>query len=269
MKDVLTVAAELLKAGKRFVLATIVHSEGSTPRDVGTRMIVYEDGSVEGTIGGGALEKRVVQDGLLFLGEGRSERVEYDLGRGEEGVPLDMVCGGTVEMLIETFGRSWTIFIFGAGHVGKKLAELCDVLNFSYWIIDDRAEFAREDLFPGAAGVLHSDFEESFSRLPIDGNSYIIIATYGHSHDGVCLREALKTSACYIGMMGSRRKVKTLLGSVAGKDGKIGDPRLYAPIGLQLGDNSPEELSISIISEIVRIRSGGSGEHMRQTGQTG
>jgi xanthine dehydrogenase accessory factor len=265
MNDIIKRAAELLQTGTHFVLATIVHSEGSTPRNTGTRMIVYEDGSVEGTIGGGALENRVVQDGLLFLNEGRSEKVEYDLGRGEEGVPLDMVCGGTVEVLIETFGQSWSIFIFGAGHVGRKLAELCDVLNFSYWIVDDRAEYAREELFPGAAGVVHSDFKESFARLPIDGNSYIIIATYGHNHDGVCLSEALKTGAAYIGMMGSRRKVKTLVASVAGMDGK-GDPRLYAPIGLKLGDNSPEELGISILSEILRIRSGGSGEHMRLNG---
>lgn len=227
-------------------------------------MIVFADGTIEGTIGGGALEKRVIDDALGLLADGRSGRFVYDLEKGAKGQAVGMICGGRVEVLIEAFGKRMKIFIFGAGHVGKKLAELCGLLGISYWMIDNRESFARKDLFPDAAGVVHSEFEKSFSLVPIDENSFLIIVTYGHEYDGDCLEAALKTPACYIGMMGSKKKVKALLESLSKKGVDTNDPRIYSPIGLHFGDDTPEEISMSILSEILVIKSGGSGRHLRE-----
>jgi len=257
--------AELNRSGAPFALATVVHAEDSTPRSTGARMIVHPDGTTEGTVGGGALEKKVSDDALRLLGEGKSEPIEYDLGKGQEGVQTGMICGGHVQVLIETFQIGMKLFIFGAGHIGKRLAELASSVGIAYWVIDNREAYACDELFPGAAGVVHAEFEESFSKLPIDEKSYIVIVTYGHRYDGTCLQGALKTDARYIGMIGSRRKVKTLLDAAAQEGLDVDDDRIYAPVGLQLGDSSPEEIGISIIAEILKLKSGGSGEHMRNT----
>jgi len=276
--DIFERIAALRKEGKPFAIATVVHSEDSTPRKPGARMIVHPDGSVEGTIGGGALEKQVADDAVGLLGEGKTEKRTYDLGenrgdagssaagRGQTSAVLPALCGGRAEVLIEPFSANFTLFIFGAGHVGKKLAELCAVLDIAHWVIDDREEFAKRELFPGAAGVLCSGFKESFSKLRFNEHSRIVIVTYGHRYDGVCLEEALKTPAAYIGMIGSRAKVKTLLESLASRGIDTVDPRIYAPVGLHLGDSSPGEIGVSILAEILKIKSKGSGRHMREAG---
>lgn len=257
--------AELRGSGACFALATVVKAEDSTPRSTGARMVVHPSGRIEGTVGGGALEKKVIEDALRLLSEGRSEAVEYDLGKGGEGVQTGMICGGHVQVLIESFQIGMKLFIFGAGHVGRKLAELAQTVGIAYWVIDNREDFARSELFPGASGVLHAEFAESFTELPIDEKSYLVIVTYGHHYDGTCLQGALKTDARYIGMIGSKKKVKALLAAAAEKGLDVKDERIYAPVGLQLGDSSPEEIGVSIIAEILKIKSGGSGEHMRNT----
>jgi xanthine dehydrogenase accessory factor len=265
MKDIFQKVAELRREGKTFALATIISALDSTPRTLGTRMIVYPDSSIEGTIGGGALEKRVVSDAVRLLAEGKSKRFAYDLGKEGKEIPLGMICGGKVEVLIESFCRNMKIFIFGAGHVGKKLAELCSAIQLPYWIIDSRKEFAREGLFPDTVGVLHTEYHESFTKLPIDEYSYLIIVTHGHEYDGVCLEAALTTKARYIGMIGSKNKVRTLLESLSKKGVNVKDRRIYAPIGLHLGDSSPEQISISILAEILKIETEGSGKHLRES----
>jgi len=257
--------AELRSSGASFALATVVKVEDSTPRSTGARMIVHPDGSTEGTVGGGALEKKVSEDALRLMGEGISEAVDYDLGKGREGVQTGMICGGHVQVLIETFQIDMKLFIFGAGHVGKKLAELAQAVGIAYWVIDDREAYAKKELFPGASAVVHTEFEDSFSQLPIDAKSYLVIVTYGHQYDGTCLQGALKTDARYIGMIGSKRKVKTLLDAAAQKGLAVDNDRIYAPVGLQLGNSSPEEIGISILAEILKLKSGGSGRHMRDT----
>jgi xanthine dehydrogenase accessory factor len=270
MKDIFERIAELRRGGKPFALATVIGSEDSTPRGPGARMIVHPGGPVEGTVGGGALEKRVIEDSLACLREGAegpaSRRFVYDLGKGGEGVPLGMVCGGKAEVFVEVFGTGMKLFIFGAGHVGRALSRMCGVIGIAHWVIDDREAFARGELLPDAAGVVRAEFAESFAGLPIDGNSYVVIVTYGHRHDGVCLEGALKTKAAYIGMIGSRHKVRALLEGLSKKGAAVSDPRVYAPVGLHLGDGSPEQIGVSILAEILKLRSGGSGMHMREPG---
>jgi xanthine dehydrogenase accessory factor len=265
MKDIFAQVSGLREQGIPFSLVTIISVEGSTPRDAGSRMIVHEYGKTEGSIGGGEIEKRVIEDSVRLLKENRSERITYDLGSGEDGVVLDMACGGRTEVLIEPFKPSIKVFIFGAGHIGRILAQLCTLLGFPYWIVDNRKEYANEDAFHDARGVIHSEFKDSFTNLPIDKYSYLIIVTYGHRYDAVCMEEALKTKAAYIGMIGSKSKVRGNFTELERKGIATNDPRIYAPVGLQIGDNSPEEIGISIIAEIVKLKSEGAGTHMRET----
>jgi xanthine dehydrogenase accessory factor len=261
--DIFQRISDLHRSGSNFALATVVQAEDSTPRSMGARMILHPDGSIEGTVGGGALEKKVCEDAQRLLREGKSAVVEYDLGKGSEGVQTGMICGGHVQVLIETFGLDMKLFIFGAGHVGRKLSELARAVGITHWVIDNREDFARKELFPGAADVVHAEFDKSFSRLPIDEKSFIVIVTYGHQFDGTCLQGALETDARYIGMIGSTKKVRTLLNAAVEKGFNTDDDRIYAPVGLQLGDSSPEQIGISILAEILKLKSGGSGEHMR------
>lgn len=265
MTDIFARIAELRAEGIPFSLVTIISVEGSTPRDAGSRMIVFEDGSSEGTIGGGGIEKSAIEDGVRLLKENRSERITYDLGAGGEGRSLDMACGGKTDLLIEPFRPPITLFIFGGGHIGAVVAKLCSLLGYPYWIIDDRQERARSDLFPDARGVIHSEYRESFKNLPIDSNSYIVIVTHGHRWDAVCLEEALQTEAAYIGMIGSKSKVRANRRELEKRGVDIHDPRIFAPIGLNMGDNTPEEIGLSIISEIIMVKSDGSAIHMRET----
>jgi xanthine dehydrogenase accessory factor len=264
-EDIFLRVSELCRMGKPFALATVVHVEDSTPRSAGARMIVFPEGSTEGTVGGGAVEKLVIENAVRMLAENKSARVVYDLGTGKEGLATGMICGGRVEVLIESFRPGTTLFIFGAGHVGRKLSEFAELLGIPYWMVDNRKTYAAEELFPGAMGVVCEEFRESFGRLPIDENSFIIIVTYGHQYDSVCLEEALKTPAHYIGMIGSRKKVKAILDSLSAKGVPVNDERVFAPVGLDLGDSSPGQIGVSILAEILKLTSGGSGRHMRES----
>ncbi len=256
--------AELQREDKIFALVTLVHASSGTPRKVGARMIVYEDGSIEGSVGGGALEKRVISDAIRLMKEGRSERFVYDLTEQDKETSLGMACGGSTEVLIESFGKKEKIFVFGAGHIGRKLARLCEIVEIPCWVIDNREDFAREDLFPDSTHVVFSDFEKSFSRLPIDEESFIVIVTYGHNYDGVCLKNALNTKARYIGVIGSKSKVRAIKRKLSDEGVNVSDERIFSPIGLQIGNHTPGEIAVSIIAEILKVKSGGSGKHFRE-----
>ena len=263
--DILSKIAELRNNGKSFSLATLVYSEESTPRKAGSRMIIYPDGTIEGSVGGGALEKRVIEDSRKIFKDGKTEKYFYNLSEQGDGEGLGMICGGKTEVLIETFKKAEQLFIFGSGHIGRKLADLCRVVEIPYRVIDNRKEYAKKELFPDAVEVICSDFKESFSELPIDGASYIIIVTYGHRYDNICLEKSIETGAKYIGMIGSRRKVKKILDDLSQRGIPADDPRIFTPIGLDLGDNTPGEIAVSIFAELIKIKSGGSGRHMRDT----
>ncbi len=256
--------AEIQKEDKIFALATLVYTSSGTPRKIGARMIVYEDGSIEGSVGGGALEKQVIQDALKLMREGKSERFVYDLTEQNKETSLGMACGGSTEVLIESFGKKEKLFVFGAGHIGRKLAGLCEIIEMPCWVVDNREDFAKEDFFPDSTHVVFSDFEESFSRLPIDEESFVVIVTYGHNYDGICLKKALDTKARYIGVIGSKSKVRAIKKKLSSEGIDVTDERIFSPIGLHIGNHTPGEIAVSIIAEILKIKSGGSGKHFRE-----
>ncbi len=267
--DILKQMLRLQEEGKPFCLATLVAVDGSSPRKAGTRMLVFPDRTIAGTIGGGALEKLVIRDAAALLEHGgESRKLTYKLSTGKTrgtrvAVETGMVCGGSAEVLFEPFINRPKIVCCGGGHVAQALAKVAAAADMPFWVIDNRAAFVAPRLFPQAERRLKGDFAKLLATLPVDAGTAIVIVTYGHKHDEYCLQVALATRAGYIGMIGSRTKVADVLRRLRKKRVKVNDPRLYSPIGLDLGDDSPAEIAISIMAEIIMVKSGGTGRPLR------
>ncbi|MGM0381862.1 MAG: XdhC family protein [bacterium] len=255
------IALENEAEGTPYALVTVIDTAASSPRNTGAKMIVYEDGEIEGTIGGGALEANVMEEAVEALEEGQSRKLEYTL----EPEDLGMYCGGAVELFIDVYTRDFHLVQFGGGHVGEAVARVAELTGRSYTIVDDREKFANRDKYPGASRVLCTDFEGCFEDLNVDENTYLSIITRGHSADGVVLKQALQTDACYIGMIGSESKIRRLCGEIEEEIGEnpLDEDRVYAPIGLKLGTSRPGDIAVSLWSEILKLHTGGNAEHMR------
>ena len=348
-KEILACLEE--KAG--FAVATVMKSSGSTPRTSGTRMLVRQDGSIIGTIGGGQIEARVIK-ACLELTEQKTSRIQRFILNAEHKDDLDMICGGDMTVMMESIHYSpslyklfeWllqqvskgeqpllvsrvigntqtdftlkksvcihgkvaagdplpesllsvlrsrrfsgrvplihnqgleefviepvvkrdTLFIFGAGHVGFKLAQMAHLVEFNTVVTDDRKEFANPERFPDSDTIRVVDhFSQSFDGLSIDPSSYIVILTRGHLHDQTVLEKALATKPAYIGMIGSRTKRDAIYANLMEKG--VSKQRLdavYSPIGLDIHSETPAEIAVSIIGQIIQVRA----ETGNQTGRT-
>ena len=194
--------------------------------------------------------------------EGKSRKIILKLTPEES----EAVCGGEVEIFIEVFLPAHRLLILGGGHIGKKLGEICELIGFPYLVVDDRPEFANRERFPGAIDIFAGDYSQFFDKAFIDEKTFIIIVTRGHSFDRLCLQRSLLTPACYIGMLGSKSKVKAVFTSLA-KEGIEAekDPRVYSPVGLKLGNKTPGEIALSIMAEILLLKSGGELKHMKDS----
>ncbi|MEW5758979.1 MAG: xanthine dehydrogenase accessory protein XdhC [Candidatus Omnitrophota bacterium] len=248
--NLLSKIEEYLSSSKKFALVTIVDVKGSTPRQIGARMIVFSNGSIEGTIGGGKIEYDIQKDSQYLIRHSQSCLKEYSLNK-ERG----LLCGGKMSVFIEVFKPKEKIIIFGAGHIGKALYKLASVLDFEIIIIDQRKEFAKKDIFPNAKKIICKSPMEAIKELNINKNSYIVIVTHGHEHDYIILKNIIKSSVVYIGMIGSKNKIKSIFNKlrVTGISQNL-IKKIYAPIGLNLGGDSPEEIALSILAEIVSIK---------------
>lgn len=245
---------EILEARSRrepVALATIVKVSGSTPGKLGFKMLVLSSGKVLGTVGGGCNEANIVAEAMeaIRTGEARLVVVEYegaDIGSEE---PL---CGGSCEVFIEPILPPPTLYIFGAGHVGQSLAKVGKVAGFRIVIIDDREEFANKERFPDADEILVTDFSKANEKLKLSGTSCIVVATRGHKNDRTVLRSLVECDLRYIGMIGSKKKVKETFGSLE-RDGTSREllQKVHAPIGLSIGAKTPAEIAISIVAEII------------------
>lgn len=255
MADVYEEIVRLRKSGERFALATVISAEGSTPRDAGTKMLIRGDGSIVGTIGGSIIEARVREKGQEVIHKGKAEVCCFDLtGHEKDG----MICGGTVQVFIEPVGERSTVYIFGGGHISYFLARLGKMCNFGLVVIDDRQEFANRERFPEADTTIAADYRDAFSQITIDSTSYIVIVTRGHAHDQRVLEWALSTDAHYIGMIGSKKKIHTIYDNLTRKGiSKDALERVFSPIGLDIKAQTPEEIAVSIMAEIIQVyRSG-------------
>jgi xanthine dehydrogenase accessory factor len=247
--------------GEAAVLVTVIRVQGSVPRHTGSKMIVFPDGHSEGTIGGGQFEDEVVQAALQALAEGKPRRLTYEFRDPEQG---DVgVCGGEMEVFVEPLQVGKTILIVGAGHVGKAVAHLAGWLGFRVVVSDDRQEFANSDNVPDADAYINCSMSELPGQLEITQNTFIVLTTRGVTIDVEGLPALLDSEAAYFGVIGSRRRWETTYQALLGKGVKEASlARVHSPTGLELNAETPEEIAVSIMAEIIMLLRSGSGESM-------
>jgi xanthine dehydrogenase accessory factor len=243
-------------------LCTVVKSEGSTPRHVGSKMLVYPGGKFIGTVGGGEMESRVIKAALETLTKGEAQTLSYtmaDPSRGDPGV-----CGGTVEVFVEPILPPAMIVVIGAGHVGKAVVHLAKWLGLRVAVSDDRAEFCNPDSVPGADAYYPVEMGKLAEALKINKQTYIVITSRGSAVDAKGLPTLLQTDPAYIGVIGSRRRWLTTVKAL--KEKGVSDEQIAkvrSPMGLELNAETPEEIAVSIIAEILMIKDKGTGKPMR------
>jgi xanthine dehydrogenase accessory factor len=244
----------LRKDGRRGAVATIVNVRGSIPSFKTAKMLVRDDGSIVGTIGGGCVEAEVWQAAREVMESERPRTLTFDLNNDPK-YDTGLVCGGTLEIFIEPILPPAELLIFGAGHVGTSLGRVAQMAGFDVTIIDDRETFANRERFPEAQQVIAEDFDKAVTQLSPGESSYIVIVTRGHRDDMRVLRWAVQTPARYVGMIGSKRKTITIFKELQqeGLAPQLFD-RVHAPIGLDIGAITPAEIAIAIVAEMIAKR---------------
>ena len=252
---------DLISAGEQVALCTVTQTSGSVPRHAGSKMLVFPDGRIEGTIGGGEMEARVVTEALAVLAGGDPRTISYTLNDPQQGDPG--VCGGTLEVFVEAIKPESTLLIVGAGHVGKAVAHLGHWLGFRIEISDDRPEFCTPENVPEAQAFHPVALEKLTASANISDQTYIILSTRNMAVDVAGLPSLLESPAAYIGVIGSKRRWATARKQLEknGLDKKMLD-KVISPMGLELNAESPEEIALSILSEIIMLRRGGHGNPM-------
>jgi xanthine dehydrogenase accessory factor len=251
--DLFEEIVRMRKAGLRGALATIVHTNGSIPSYESSRMLVREDGSIAGTIGGGCVEADVWAAAKEVMAKESPRKMTFQLNN-EASYDNGLICGGTLEVFVEPILPQPVLYIFGGGHISIALAKSASAAGFAIVVIDDREQFANTQRFP-MAQELYQSYDDAFARLSPNASSYLVIVTRGHRDDMRVLAWAVRTPAHYVGMIGSKRKVLSVYQALE-KEGYAAEEfaRVYAPMGLEIGALSPEEIAISITAELVAVR---------------
>jgi xanthine dehydrogenase accessory factor len=252
--DIYEEIVKLRQQGRRGAVATIVSVRGSIPSFKTAKMLVRDDGSIYGTIGGGCVEADVWQAAREVMEAEKPRTLTFNLNQDPK-YDTGLVCGGTLEIFIEPVLPPALLYIFGAGHVAVNLYKVAQNAGFDVTVIDDREAYANRDRFPAAQEVIAEDFDQAMARLKPSESSYIVIVTRGHRDDMRCLRWAVQTQARYIGMIGSKRKTIAIYRELQ-KEGLSADlfKRVHAPVGLDIGAVTPEEIAVSITAELIAIR---------------
>lgn len=253
--DIFEEILRLRREGKRAALATIVHTNGSIPSYESSRMLVHEDGSIAGTIGGGCVEAEVWAAAKEVMRAEAPRKMVFNLNN-DASYDNGLICGGTLEVFVEPILPQPTLYIFGGGHVSIALANAAHAAGFAIGVVDDREAFANKQRFPMASAV-YTSFEEAFEKLKPNPSTYLVIVTRGHKDDMHVLAWAVRTEARYVGMIGSKRKVISVYKALEKEGYKPEEfERVHAPVGLDIGALTPEEIAISITAELIAIRRG-------------
>lgn len=252
--DIYEEIVKLRREGRRGAVATIVNVRGSIPSFKTAKMLVREDGSICGTIGGGCVEADVWRAAREVMDQEKPRTLSFDLNQDPK-YDTGLVCGGTLEIFIEPILPQALLYIFGAGHVAYSLYKTAKDVGFDVTVIDDRETYANRERFPHARDVIARDFDQVTSTLEISEDNYIVIITRGHRDDMRILRWAVQTKARYIGMIGSKRKTIAIFRELQneGIPPELFD-RVHAPIGLDIGAVTPDEIAISITAELIAVR---------------
>lgn len=237
-------AARIRQKGGSAVLATLVSADGDLREKEGSKILIKTSGEKIGSLlGSEGLEKKILSEAEVLL---REKKPKVSVLSSEHR---------RIEVLLEPVFSEPTVYIFGGGHISEQLAPLVKRVHFRVVVIDDREMFANRKRFPEADEVIVSEFEKCFDRLSMNDSCYIVIVTRGHLYDGFVLEQAVKTSASYIGMIGSKKKIMTLYQSLIKKGiSKETLKRVHAPIGLDINSETPEEIAVSIAAELIKVR---------------
>jgi xanthine dehydrogenase accessory factor len=252
--DIYEEIVKLRQEGRRGAVATIVNVRGSIPSFETAKMLVRDDGSIAGTIGGGCVEAEVWQAAREVMESEKPRSMTFNLNQDPK-YDTGLVCGGTLDIFIEPVMPPAALYIFGAGHVSVNLYEVARRAGFDVTVIDDRESYASRERFPQAHEVIAEDFDKAMSRLTPSESSYIVIVTRGHRDDMLVLRWAVQTQARYVGMIGSKRKTITIFRELL-KEGLAEHlfDRVHAPVGLDIGAITPEEIAVAITAELIAVR---------------
>jgi xanthine dehydrogenase accessory factor len=254
--DIFEEIVALRNAGRRAALATITNVRGSIPSFQTSKMLVRDDGSIVGTIGGGCVEAEVWQAACEVMEEEKPRTLTFNLNQNPK-YDVGLVCGGTLEVFIEPVLPVPVLYLFGGGHVAGNTYKVARAAGFDVVIVDDRETYANRERFPEAREVLAEDFDAACAKLSPSESSYIVIVTRGHRDDMRVLRWAVTTPARYIGMIGSKRKTIAIYKELIneGMEPSLFE-RVSAPVGLEIGAVTPEEIAVAIVAELIAVRRG-------------
>ncbi len=257
--DVYEELVRLRRLGQKCALATIVEVRGSIPSYESAKLLVREDGSMAGTIGGGCVEAEVWNAAREVIETEKPKHLTFNLGQ-DAAYDNGLICGGQLDVFVEPVMPIPHAFIFGAGHISKSLSKAATLAGFATVVIDDRESFANRERFPEAQEVHAVEYEEIFPKLAINETGYVIIVTRGHRDDMRVLKLAIGTPARYIAMIGSKRKVLNVVRELEKEGlGRAAFERLHAPMGLDIGAVSPEEIAIAVTAEMIAVRRNATG----------
>jgi xanthine dehydrogenase accessory factor len=252
--DIYEEVVRLRRLGQKCALATIVQVNGSIPSYESAKLLVREDGSMLGTIGGGCVEAEVWNAARDVMQNERPRHMNFSLGQ-DAAYDNGLICGGQLSVFIEPVVPQPRLYVFGAGHISKSISKIATLAGFATVIVDNREAFANSERFPEADEVFAEEYEDVFPKLPIRDTSYLVIVTRGHRDDMRVMRWAVGTNAKYIAMIGSKRKVIGVVKELE-KEGipREAFERAFAPMGLDIGAITPEEIAVSIVAEMIAMR---------------
>ena len=252
VKTIYQELAELERKNELAALCTVVRSQGSTPRRATSKMLVYPDGTFIGTVGGGEMESRVIAEARQAMLDGKARLVEYNMSDPSRGDPG--ICGGQMEIFVEPLQPKPTLVLVGAGHVGKAVVHLAHWLGFRVAVSDDRPEFCKPEAVPGADEYYPLPLAELTSHVAVDRWTYFVLTTRSVDIDVPGLPSLLDSPAAYIGVIGSRRRWATTRQQLLEKGIPEAElERVRSPMGLDLHAETPEEIAVSIMAEVIQV----------------
>lgn len=261
--QVLEKLIDAVNSGESVALVTLTEVSGSTPADIGNVMAVFEDGSIAGTIGGGKLEYEVTKEALQAIKEEKNVNFSHSLKSGGD---LGMKCGGHANGNIRIFTSEKKLLVIGGGHIGENIVYLAKFLKFKVTVIDDRPDFKNKESLQIADEIIISNYNDFIDKVKIDSNTYAVIATKGHLGDLDALLSLLEKKLKYIGVIGSKTKTAYVRSELMKKGYSEEDlANTYAPIGLSISDQTPKEIAISILAEILAVKNKKVVQHMDKT----
>jgi xanthine dehydrogenase accessory factor len=253
---VLSAAAEALRRGESVALVTVVRARGSTPQRAGAKMLVFPDGRIVGTIGGGCYENDACGKAREALTTGRPAMLHYELN-DDFAQENGLICGGQMDIHVDPLAPAPRRYIIGAGHVGWQLARAAAETGYRIHVIDDREKFANPDRFPQAEDITVEPIAEWLQRVVIPPSAYVVVVTRGHQHDLDAMRALAGRDLKYVGLIGSRAKVARIRAALV-EEGMPPDclDRVHAPVGLEIGAVTPAEIAVSILAQLIAVQRG-------------